>query len=204
MLVTCLMVSLVVFSHGKMVNSQAIFGSQRVSVEGRNTDLEMDESSGMDGTILEVPECTGATRLLRVPLPSLSGCYIFQTPGFGNIGYPNVTTKSASLYYCVYRFQFESKVDGMVTVKSEGFELQEPNKDENCLDGVTIYPVDDEQEQSDGPDPDDRDPRGHTLKYCGMISGDKTRDFSTYELVISLFADRTVNGNGAEFHICIN
>ncbi|XP_059097794.1 uncharacterized protein LOC131892078 [Tigriopus californicus] len=165
----------------------------------------MEESSGMVETILEVPECLASgSENYDINILNPSGCYIFKTTGFDNGGYPNFTGWGGIDYLCAYTLKFGTPVDGKVTVKQERFEFQEESNLGDCPDSILIRDVDDIDEKATNSDGDDRDGRNMVVTYCGTIDEDKTRDFSQSELSIDLFADQTVNGNGAEIHICID
>ncbi|XP_059097413.1 uncharacterized protein LOC131891770 isoform X2 [Tigriopus californicus] len=193
---TCLMVSLVFFIHGQMVNSYAIFphiGTYRL--DRGNQHLEMDDESS--GTM---PECNGEmSQEFNTEISNLSGCFNFQTPGFNDGGYPNNTMNGGRLYVCRYVFQFGAEVTGTVTVKKAGFELQAPTQAGNCVDAVSVTPV-----TKDLNDPEERGQQDNFASFCGVISEDKSLSFSSSSLSVFLVADATVNGNGAEIETCFD
>ncbi|XP_059096933.1 uncharacterized protein LOC131891400 [Tigriopus californicus] len=168
-----------------------------------NDRLEFDEGSGIMETMLNVEECPGnGLKFFTISLPNPSGCYIFQTTGFNNGGYANNSGSVFPSYLCSYTIQFVVNVNGTVTVKEKDFQFQGPNSGGNCVDFVYILGVNDEQ--NDNSDSDDRELDDDALEYCGTITGDKIRAFSSTQLFIQLVADNTENGNGAEIVICID
>ncbi|XP_059096904.1 uncharacterized protein LOC131891382 [Tigriopus californicus] len=211
---TCLLVTLIIFIHGQSgVSHFATFRQATDSLKsdtprsfpvGEGNDrLEIDEGSGIMGTMLNVGECTGEDEDFTISLPNPSGCYIFQTTGFNLEGYPNNTGYYVT-YWCNYYIQFGGDVNGTVTVKEKDFQFQEPDRFGFWDDYVVIFGVNDEQHEDDNSDSDDQDSRINSVAYCGTITGDKIRNFYASKISIRLAADATVNSNGAEIVICID
>ncbi|XP_059098110.1 uncharacterized protein LOC131892319 [Tigriopus californicus] len=207
---TCLVVTLLILNHGQVGNSHvATFheatdtlksGTPRISVGEMKDRLEFEEGSGIMETELNVEECPGMfITYFTITVQNPSGCYVFQTTGFNNGGYPN-NTGPFSPYFCDYTIEFGATVNGTVTVKEKDFQFQEPSGG-SCDDSVAIVGVNDEQQENDL---DDQSQGTDEISYCGTITEDKIRDFSNDELYIRLGADNTVNGNGAEIVICID
>ncbi|XP_059097908.1 uncharacterized protein LOC131892149 [Tigriopus californicus] len=210
---TCLLVTLTILIHGQVGNSHVATFRQatdslkssnpRISVGEMNDPLEFDEGSGIMEAMINVGECLGdGNQIFGISLPNPSGCNIFQTTGFNSGGYPN-NSGSSSQYNCIYVLEFEATANGTVTVKEKDFQFQE-DLNGFCSDHVTISNVIDEQQEIDNSDSEDLNTGRNVVKYCGTITEDKIRDFSTDELVIQLIADNTENGNGAEIVICID
>ncbi|XP_059098328.1 uncharacterized protein LOC131892539 [Tigriopus californicus] len=211
---TCLLVTLTILIHGQVGKSHFASFRQatdslksdtpRISVGEMKDRLESDEGSGIMETMLNVGECQGTgSEVFNIDLQNPSGCYIFQTTGFNMGGYPNNTGRF-SRYFCEYAIQFGATVSGTVTVKEKDFQFQEPKSDGSCADYVRVFRVNDEQQENDNSDSDDRNSRTDAIDYCGTITEDKIRDFSTNKFIIALYADGSVNGNGAEIVFCID
>ncbi|XP_059097531.1 uncharacterized protein LOC131891871 [Tigriopus californicus] len=153
-----------------------------------------DESSGT------MTECNGdMNQEFIIQIPIVTGCFLFQTPGFNDGGYPNYSGSDSNSYICSYVFQFVADVNGTVTFEKAGFELQGRTITNDCVDAIGAVPV-----MRDFSDIEESGPQVNFATFCGVISEDKIRRFSFNSLSIVLFADDAVNGNGAKVEVCFD